>query len=83
MLEVQLYITRKDNLIKIVYTLCLLLYILYKTYKYIIFGEFWIFQKQVYRFLQMFFFSMSLMMSSIWIKIFSIIYNKKRKIKKR
>ena len=47
MFEVQLYITRKDNSIKIVYTFCLLLYILYKTYKYIIFGEFWIFQKQV------------------------------------
>lgn len=40
MLVVQLYITRKDNLIKIVYTFYLLLYILYKTYKYIIFGEF-------------------------------------------
>ena len=45
MFEVQLYITRKDNLIKIVYTFCLLLYISDKTYKYIIFGEFWIFQK--------------------------------------
>ena len=30
----------------------------------------------------MFFFSMSLMMSSIWIKIFSIICNKKKKNKK-
>lgn len=40
MLAVQLYITRKDSLIKIVYTFYLLLYILYKTYKYIIFGEF-------------------------------------------
>lgn len=40
MFEVQLYITRKDNSIKIVYTFCLLLYISDKTYKYIIFGEF-------------------------------------------
>lgn len=40
MLEVQLYITRKDNSIKMVYTFYLLLYILYKTYKYIIFSEF-------------------------------------------
>lgn len=40
MLAMQLYITPKDSLIKIVYTFYLLLYILYKTYKYIIFGEF-------------------------------------------
>lgn len=40
MLAVQLYITHKDNSIKIVYTFYLLLYILCKIYKYIIFGEF-------------------------------------------